>query len=367
MKIGIYNPRVGTKSAGGTETFLRQFISRCDESIELFTGKGELLDEIKTADVTCHQIPARYKEDRINELVTRYTPALAAEIESVSMFASAIRTGALDQLQECDVVSTHYYADNLFVSRFVDVPHIFKFPGIKQPSIRWRAMFAVDDTDVYVANSESTAARMAKWFNIDAAEIVYPGVDVKQFTPSERSYSENFVVLFVGRLDEGKGVPDLIKAVEDMDILLRIIGDGNRQSDFEALARKRLEPDSYEFVGEVPHDSIPSEYRKADVFCLPSYHESFGLVVLEALACGIPTVTTKLDAITEYIDHGDNGLLFEPGDVTKLAYHIRRLHDSPALRDRLSTNGRETAHQYSWETQIEKMITVYKQLAAQNE
>jgi glycosyltransferase involved in cell wall biosynthesis len=363
MKIGIYNPRVGTKAAGGTETFLREMIKRCDETVELFTGDGELLEEVKRLDVTVHQVPVRYKEAQLNEFLSTHTPILSAEIESVSMFTNALRNGMLDRLNSCDVLSTHYYADNLLISRAADVPTVFRFAGIRDPSIRWRAMFTGDNADRYVANSKSTADRLAKWYSVEVSETVYAGVDVDQFTPGDGSSSEIPVVLFVGRLDEGKGVLDLINAVDNLDVRLRIVGDGNRRDAFESFARERLAPNKYEFVGEVSHDGIDEEYRMADVFCLPSYHESFGIVVLEALACGLPVVTTAIDAIEEYIDHEKNGLLFEPGDVATLEAHLRRLQDSADLRQRLSAAGRETALQYSWVAQTEKMTSVYRQLA----
>jgi len=363
MKIGIYNPRVGTKSAGGTETFIREVIKRCDETVELFTGDGELLSEVAELDVTVRQIPVQHKEDRINELLATHTPVLSAEIEALTMFVNTLRTGALEKLEACDVVSTHYYADNLLLSRVLDVPTVFRFAGIKNPSIRWRMMFAADQADAYVANSESTAIRLADWYDVGVTGTVYAGVDVEQFTPDEGSPNDTLVALFVGRLDDGKGVPDLIKAVAGVDIRLRIVGDGNRREEFQALASNHLEPGSYEFVGEVPHDEIHAEYQAADLFCLPSYHESFGIVVLEAMACGLPVVTTCIDAIEEYAEDGENALLLEPGDVPAIETALRRIIDSADLRHRLSTSGRETALRYSWATQTERMTSIYQQLA----
>lgn len=363
MKIGIYNPRAGTKPAGGTETFIREVIKRSDQTVELFTGEGKLLSEVKELDVNIHQIPVRYKENWVNELIATYTPVLSAEIESLSMFVNTRRRGLFEQLETCDVVSTHYYLDSLLVSRVITAPTVFHAHGIKSPSFRWRAMFAGDEADMYIANSTSTATRLSDWYDVLVGETVYPGVDVKQFSPSEKLSTDEFVVLFVGRLDDGKGVPDLIEAVCEMDVQLRIIGDGNRREKFESLASRRLDPDSYEFVGEVPHDEIHAEYQSADMFCLPSYHESFGIVVIEALACGLPVVTTNLDAIEEYVDDGENALLFEPGDVEALEDAINHIRNSEDLRQKLSSSGRETALQYSWESQTEKMTNIYRQLA----
>lgn len=363
MKVGLYNPRAGTKSAGGTETFIREMIKRSAESIELFTGDGELLTEVQHSGVTTYQVPVRYKEQRVNRLLSAYTPLLSAEVESISMYLNARENGMIKRLNACDVVSTHYYADNILISRAVDVPTVFRFAGIKNPSVRWKTMFATDQTDMYVANSRSTADRLGAWYDIDVPDIVYAGVDTEQFSPAAAHGSDELVVLFVGRLDDGKGIPDLIKAVSGVDVRLRIVGDGNRRNRFETLAQDQLDPDSYEFVGEVPHQDIHTEYQAADLFCLPSCHESFGIVVLEALACGLPVVTTNLEAITEYVDDGENALLFEPGDVSALTAALRRLTGSAALRSRLSAAGRETAVQYSWSAQIEEMMSVYRQVS----
>jgi len=367
MKIGIYNPRAGTKSAGGTETFIRETIKRCDETVELFTGEGKPLSEVRQLDVKIHQIPVRYKEHWTNEFAATYTPVLSAEIESLSMFVNAHRKGVFEQLEACDVVSTHYYADSLLVSRAVTAPTVFHIHGIKSPSARWRAMFAADDADMYIANSKSTANRLAKWYDVLVDGVVYPGVDVEQFTPGQKTFTDEFVVLFVGRLDDGKGVPDLIEAVEGVDVQLRIVGGGNRRNEFESLAQKRLDPNSYEFVGEVPHDEIHTEYQSADLFCLPSYHESFGIVVVEALASGLPVVTTRIDAIEEYVDDGENALLFDPGDVEALERAICQIRESDSLRQQLSIAGRETALRYSWKRQTEKMTNIYRQLVETDE
>lgn len=362
MKIGIYNPRAGTKSAGGTETFIREVIRRCDETVVLFTGGGELLSQVERLDVNTYQIPVIYKENPVNKFISKYTPLLSAEIEAVTMFINACRTGIIDQINTCDVLSTHYYADNALISRAVETPCLFRFAGIKSPSIRWRTMFAIDCVDAYVANSRSTARRIESWYDTNVAEVVYPGVDVEKFSPSAESPGDELTVLFVGRLDEGKGVPDLIRAVETMDVRLRIVGDGNRREKYESLAKQLLDSDSYRFVGEVSHDQIQEEYQMADAFCLPSYHESFGIVVIEALASGLPVITTEIDAIVEYVEHDKNALLFNPGDVAELKEKLSRLIHSRDLRNRLSSAGRETALQYGWLAQTEKMMMAYRQL-----
>lgn len=363
MKIGVYNPRVGTKEVGGTETFLRKMVDRIDNDIVLFTGEGKVLDDVQKMDIEVVQVPVIYKEDSVSKMISDWSPILSAEIESITMFANA-RRKVWDKIRSCDVISTHYYMDNILISRSVDVPTLFRFPGVKNPSLRWKAMVRFAKPDLYVCNSNSTQKRLNEWFGMECYETIYAGVDVDRFSPNtEPSHKhDEFIVLFVGRLDEGKGVKDLIDAHSKLPekIILRIVGDGRKKDEYERYASEKLDSERYEFVGSVNHEHIHEEYRGADAFCLPSYHESFGIVVMEALASGVPVLSTKIDAISEYITDGENGFLVPPGAVDQLEKRLHDIYENDELRQYFSQKGRETAVEYSWENQSEKMRECYK-------
>jgi hypothetical protein len=143
MKIGIYNPRVAVSNAGGTETFLRQMMKRLSDihEIVLYCGDGELLEEVKALPIEINQIPFANKHSRPNQLLADWTPVLPAEVESVSMYLNSRKRDIFQHIEDnVDVLSTHYYLDNLLVSRTVNVPTLFRFPGIQTPSPRWKAM-----------------------------------------------------------------------------------------------------------------------------------------------------------------------------------------------------------------------------------
>ncbi|MFC6795411.1 hypothetical protein ACFQFH_15185 [Halobaculum halobium] len=91
---------------------------------------------------------------------------------------------------------------------------VFRFPGIKQPSVRWKAMARLGHPNAYLANSRATASRVKKWLDIQVQDVVYPGVDLTMFSPSaDPVFDEELVaVLYVGRLDEGKGLFELLNA-----------------------------------------------------------------------------------------------------------------------------------------------------------
>lgn len=366
MRIGIYSPRAGFSRAGGTETFVRAMAERLqdDNEIVLYCGAGELLESVRSLDVTVEQIPLVEKESRLNALVSESTPVLPAEIESLTMYRNARKRDVFEGMaDEVDVLSTHYYLDNILVSRVAPVPTLFHFPGIESPSVRWRMMARFAHPDVYLANSRATADRVRDWLDLEVDGTVYPGVDLRRFTPDvDPAFDEERIaVLYVGRLDEGKGLRELITAQSRLGDRTRLylVGDGTLKGDLREHARRLGVEDDVVFVGSVDHDDVPGYYAAADVFCLPSHHESFGMVNVEAMACGTPVISTRIDAIEEYLTDGENGLLVEPGDVGALTDALERLATDTELRARLGANARSDAAEFGWETQAERLEGYY--------
>jgi len=369
MDIGIYSPRVGFATSGGTETVVRELTKQMAKrhDVTLYTGVGKLLPEVERLDAEVVQVECLRKEDRLNERLTSLTPFLSAEIESVSMYRHARSSDVFDRLEGEDVISTHYYLDNILLSRTLDVPNLFHIPGIRNPSIRWRAMARFASPDAYLATSEDTRQRSQEWLGIDVDGIVYPAVDREQFNPDATPAFEvdQPVVLFVGRLQEGKGVPDLLEAFDrlDTDAVLFVVGDGPKKSDFEAKANELGIGDAVEFTGPVPHQEIHGYFAASDVFCLPSYHEGFPVVNLEALASRKPIVSTSIDAIAEQVEDGTNGYLVTPGDIEGLAGALDRLLADPQRREAFGTESWSRSEQFTWDRQARKLETHLRRIA----
>jgi glycosyltransferase involved in cell wall biosynthesis len=370
MRIGIYNPAVGTRYAGGTETFLREMIRRLAQHHEVFlyTGSGTLVPELVESKVTVRQFPFLDKSRRLTTLFRTVTAdqLLSAEVESVSLFAGThlARRIAADDL---DVLSTHYYLDNLLISRVVDVPTLFRFPGIRNPSLRWRVMARYADPALYVSNSETTAGRVDDWLGIEVEGTVYAGVDTDRFRPTVEPAIETgaFTALFVGRLDPGKGLFELLDALaivrRHTNVELLFVGDGILRSDLESRAKELDIQESTTFVGEVEHSDIHRYYASCDSFILPSEHEGFPVVNIEAMASGKPVVSTHIPAVEEQIVDGKDGLLVDVGDVEALAGAIERLATDAELCDRLGDAARRKAvESFTWEVQAERMAELYE-------
>lgn len=367
MRIGIYDQRSGTEESGGTEVFIRGMAGKLanEHEIVLYTQAGDLLEEVVEMDIKVVQVPRLTNTRHIAKHLAAKTPLKSAEIGSVSMYLSARINGIFDQMdREVDVVSTHYYLDNILVSKSVDIPTVFRFAGIKQPSPRWAAMERFAKPDLYLANSRSTAERVQRWYDISIDGIVYAGIERDQFY-LDRAYevADPMTILFVGRIDQGKGLYDLLEAIAILDrekIKARIVGDGPLKSDLQSCAESLRITDQVSFVGSVPHDAVHGEYAKADIFCLPSHHESLGLVNIEAMLSGLPVVSTNIDAIKEYINHEETGLLINPKDVSGLANALEQLIDSVELRRELGEAGQREAEGYTVEACAEAMIKMYQ-------
>jgi glycosyltransferase involved in cell wall biosynthesis len=182
---------------------------------------------------------------------------------------------------------------------------------------------------------------------------IYNGLDLQQFTyeRSSTAAAETPVILSVGRLIEKKGLGDLLAAV---DILRRrgrcfrveIIGTGPLKSTLKAEVRRRGLEDVVTFLGAQPQEVVHRAFRRATVFALPCVVTSQGdrdgipTVLLEAMASGVPVVSTTVSGIPELIDSGHDGLLVAPHDPGMLADALGLLLADAELRDRLAQAAR---------------------------
>ncbi|HEX7976391.1 MAG TPA: glycosyltransferase [Anaerolineales bacterium] len=174
------------------------------------------------------------------------------------------------------------------------------------------------------------------------------------------------VLLFVGRHRYYKGVDDLIRALPETGADLLVGGDGPRRSEWERLAGGLGLGERVRFLGDVPAADLPGLYASADVFVLPANAraEAFGTVLLEAMASGLPCITTRLGTGTSYVvQDGLTGLVVPPHDPPALAGAINRLLADPALARRMGAAGRERVLQeFTLEKMVARVDQIYREL-----
>jgi glycosyltransferase involved in cell wall biosynthesis len=220
--------------------------------------------------------------------------------------------------------------------------------------------------DVLVAVSPVSLAH-----NVPGARIITPGVDVDAFTPSSHRWGNT--LLYVGRIDRTsgwKGVDVLLRAFARLmndvpDARLRLVGSGDAVEEQRELARSLSITDQVEFTGELTGQALVDAYSRARAVVLPSLTEaeSFGMTLIEAMACERPVIGSAVGGIPCVIDDGQNGLLVPPGDAEALAAACRRLLADDDLCARLASNGRRTVEtRYAWPELLANYLNVFRSL-----
>jgi colanic acid/amylovoran biosynthesis glycosyltransferase len=179
-------------------------------------------------------------------------------------------------------------------------------------------------------------------------EVVHCGVDLEQYSPApgRARHDAPLEVLCVGRLSPEKGQFVLLDAVarlrrEGIDVHVTIVGDGPLRDALFAHAIEVGVDDRVTFAGSVGQDHMPAYFRAADVFCQPSFNEGIPVVLMEAMASGLPVVSSAVGAIDELVDDGGSGFLVTPARPSALAAALRRLTASEELRAAMGARGRE--------------------------
>lgn len=229
-----------------------------------------------------------------------------------------------------------------------------------------RACLALADS--VIAISRDSGRRISENFNIPLRkiEVVYCGVDIEVFSrQAEGRPAEKGRLVTVGRLDDQKGIDVLLKAVSlvsrGREITLDIVGDGWMRKRYEKIASELAISDRVNFVGRIQQEQIPDYLKRASIFVLASRNESFGLVLVEAMASGIPVISTNVGSIPEIVRDGETGILVEPGDADMLASAIQDLLDDRGKTKRFTEQARQRVlENFTWEKSVERLDAVYK-------
>ena len=251
--------------------------------------------------------------------------------------------------------------------------------------------------DLVLGCSEHIAGKIRRRFPQAASRcaVVYNGVDPQCFTPNGHgSIGERGVkrLLFVGRVSPEKGLHVLLQAfgkifeqnpqtelrivgpewVPPLDFIVRF-GEDERVADLARFyrgsylshLRQMLSPgvaDRVSFLGNLPYPELAALYRAADVVINPSFVESFGMSLVEAMACKAAVVATRVGGVSEVVENGESGILVEAGNASALAQAVLRLLEDPNLRESMGAAGRRRViERFSWERVVESLLSRYQE------
>jgi D-inositol-3-phosphate glycosyltransferase len=235
-----------------------------------------------------------------------------------------------------------------------------------------------------IANTDAEAASLVSLYDAcpDTVHVVSPGVDLYTFTPGEsRSVARDLIgqpqdaliVSFVGRIQPHKGPEVLIRATSELvkhtpllrhKLIVNIVGGASGANTEEVDRLKELTTwlaidDVVRFSPPIPREDLPQWYRAADLVVVPSYSESFGLVALEAQACGTPVIATAVGGLRTAVADGISGVLVDGHDPKAWSSVISRLLQEPQRRVLLSMGAVEHASHFGWDVTARGTLDIY--------
>jgi D-inositol-3-phosphate glycosyltransferase len=322
-------------------------------------------------------------------------PALAKEAlpETIEEFADGVRDD-LERGDGADVIHANYWLSGLaghrlkhelglpLVSTFHTLARVKAESGDAEPERRVRSeVEIIGCSDAILASCTEEAAQFERLYGATPGrvEIVPPGVDHAFFSPGDRrgartalGLGDHPVLLFVGRIQALKGLDVAVRALaslDDPEAVLVVVGGASGKDgeaylgDVEALAASLGVGTRIRFVEPQPHHLLSSYYRAADVCLVPSRSESFGLVALEAAACGTPVVAAAVGGLRTLVDHGHSGFLVEGRDPEVFAAYTEELLTNPVLAASMSVAAATRATGYTWSMSAARLRRLYADLA----
>lgn len=287
-----------------------------------------------------------------------------------------------------DVVHAHYWMSGLAsrpVATGLEIPLVLTFhalgstkrrhQGAMDTSPRQRraceVMLASSVSAVVATSNEEVRELFANGARPRIAEVIPCGVDTALFAPRATPAAPRRRIVSVGRLIERKGVDDLVRALQLLPDLQLIIGGGTADpadgdaARLSALARQLDVADRVMMTGPVDHQDVPALLRSGDVVACVPWYEPFGMVALEAMACGVPVVASAVGGLRDLVVDGETGLHAPARDPMRIAQAIRTLTHDSALRFRCATQGRQRALEYAWSSVVDSLLQLYERVIAE--
>ena len=383
---------LGGKETGGMNVYVRELsreLGRMGVEVDVFT---------RSQDPTIPRVVAMGESVRVVHLPAGPEAPLPRErvYEHLDEFVDGVEAWRLTRDVDYDLIHAHYWLSGvvgLALRERWSVPMLQMFHTLGdlknrvarraadvEPAVRLREEARVIATaERLVAASVAERAHLVRHAGADPERIaVVPcGVDTELFTPGDAEAARAALrwtgdppILYVGRLAPIKGLETLLDAIALLARggrrvrLVVVGGDADEPRDsHEAGLRARITTlgigDLVSFAGPQPQETLRTHYVAADVTVLPSHYESFGMVALEAMACGSPVVASRVGGLTTTVRDGVTGFLVAEGDVHALAGRLETLLADPDLRWRLGREGVRWAAQHRWPCVAEAICREY--------
>ena len=383
--------RPGTRDSGGMNVYIRE-LSR------------EMGLRAHTMDIFTRQVDADTQKITIIDERTRVIQIaagpLSARKTALSDHLTEFRNGVMafqqSEDKDYDLIHSHYWLSGRVGQMLKDewhLPHVIMFHTLgeaknrhhlseREPAHRIDGERSIaQGVDRVICASEGEKEMLVGLYGVvpHRISVVPCGVDTAQFRPMARRTvrqklglaMDEPIVLYVGRIERLKGIDVLLRAAAQTDgrFRLLVVGgdtkDGERKSELTALSRELgIEP-KVTFHDAVPHEQLPLYYNAADICVVPSYYESFGLVAVEAMSCGVPVVASRVGGLKETVQDGQNGYLVPWRCPEPFAERLELLLSNEPLRRTLGREARVTAERFRWSEVAASVEDIYHDLVSQ--
>ena len=278
--------------------------------------------------------------------------------------------------KSCDVIHAHWTISGLIallVGKWYKKPVVLTVHGSdinvlnKKFLLKLLNGFILSHMDCVIAVSpvlEETLRKMGVMQ--ERLRYIPNGVDIEEFYPVSTDYPVTNRILWVGRMSKEKGLDILIKAMREVvqdvpQAQLILVGDGPERGAVEQMIKDYHLGEHIHLEGLQSHLEMPRYFRMSQIFVLPSAYEGFPLVVLEALASGLPCIASNVGGIQAVIENGVNGYLVPPKDASELSFKIIELMSNPEVVKEMGKNAREKVKDhYSWDKIADRTIDFYQ-------
>jgi glycosyltransferase involved in cell wall biosynthesis len=252
------------------------------------------------------------------------------------------------------------------------IAHHFNI-GFMEPAVDYMTKMVFNAADYSLAPSRPVLDYMTR-LGIRQVGLWKRGVDADKFNPRYRSETmrarltqgnpDDALLLYVGRLSNEKQIDHLKPVLEQLPgVRLAVVGDGPARTDLERLFAGLP---AY-FAGYVKGEELSQAYASADVFVFPSAMETFGLVVVEAMAAGLPVVASRVGGVRDVVVEGVNGYSYNSGDIPALVEGVRRVTQDRAHMAQMGLTARAFAETQSWDAMMDEVIACYHALIEQEQ
>jgi len=395
---------LGGKDTGGMNVYIRDlsiYLGRHGVHADVFTRSQDehvphILHDLGHGNRVVH-IPAGPEHPRPKQELQDY----------IEEFTANILTFAEEKNIQYDLIFSHYWLSGLAALRLknswgIPVAHMFHTLAhlknkIAKSEQEKDGQYRIDgelkvmkgaDRLIVATNDEKENLVSLYGAKEKKIRIIPPGVDTTHFYPIPVDEAKEYIgmpadenmILFVGRIEPLKGIDTLIHAIAQMrkaDVLSRcphylyIIGgnpeasgeDANKEMQrLQALCAELDLHDLVLFLGKRDQDSLQYYYSAAEMVVMPSHYESFGMVALEAMACGTPVIATQVGGLQHLVQDGETGFIVPNGDPDALEEKITALICKEEMKERMSRNSIAYAQTFNWDRISKKLIKQFKKM-----